>query len=447
MGLLTQTQQQYYDSGIYGGYQFISLANVIDNFMATYIGEGKILTDTKRSDVSFHAHRALAELSFDTFKSTKSQEIEVAPSLTMPLPQDYVNYVKLTRSDSSGIEHVLYPTSKTSNPVPILQNSDGDYALTAEATTNGANNLVTLDDEYPDVLPGMTVDVPYNGTVTQFPPGSLIVWRVYNQGGVTLITIFDSVANAIWVPGVAFSTTLTFTNTSGDLVLQKESSHIVEGLSWNNTLPIMTATTAASIADIRVGMEVGNRAFGIGTTVTSINGLVITVSAVAAVVSGVGEDVTFTSFNSISDTWKKYNSLTSSAGQDYDSDYYISNMGQRFGIDPQHAQSNGSFYIDDLKGLIHFGSGLSGQTIILHYISDSLGTDPEMQVHKFAEEAIYKHIIYACVSAKLNVPEYIVNRFKRERFAETRKAKLRLSNIKIEEITQIFRGKSKLIKH
>ena len=39
------------------------------------------------------------------------------------------------------------------------------------------------------------------------------------------------------------------------------------------------------------------------------------------------------------------------------------------------------------------------------------------------------------------------NRFKKEKFAATRQAKLRLSNIKLEEITQIFRGKSKQIKH
>ena len=45
------------------------------------------------------------------------------------------------------------------------------------------------------------------------------------------------------------------------------------------------------------------------------------------------------------------------------------------------------------------------------------------------------------------MPEYIVQRFRKERFAETRKAKLRLSNIKLEEITQILRGKSKRIKH
>ena len=70
-----------------------------------------------------------------------------------------------------------------------------------------------------------------------------------------------------------------------------------------------------------------------------------------------------------------------------------------------------------------------------------------MQVHKFAEEAMYKYISHAILSGKKNIPEYIVNRFKREKFAAIRNAKLRLSNIKLEEITQILRGKSKWIKH
>jgi hypothetical protein len=37
-------------------------------------------------------------------------------------------------------------------------------------------------------------------------------------------------------------------------------------------------------------------------------------------------------------------------------------------------------------------------------------------------------------------------RFKMEKFAETRKAKIRLSNIKMEEFTQILKGMSKQIK-
>ena len=57
-----------------------------------------------------------------------------------------------------------------------------------------------------------------------------------------------------------------------------------------------------------------------------------------------------------------------------------------------------------------------------------------MRVHKFAEEAMYKCIAYAIVSTRANVPEYIVRRFQKEKFATTRKAKLRLSNLKIEEL-------------
>ena len=90
---------------------------------------------------------------------------------------------------------------------------------------------------------------------------------------------------------------------------------------------------------------------------------------------------------------------------------------------------------------------MSGKTIVLDYISDSLGTDAEMQVHKFAEEAMYKWIAHAILSTKANIPEYQVLRFKRERFAAVRTAKLRLSNIKLEEITRVLRGKSKQIKH
>ena len=60
---------------------------------------------------------------------------------------------------------------------------------------------------------------------------------------------------------------------------------------------------------------------------------------------------------------------------------------------------------------------------------------------------MYKSIIHGIISSRINTPEHVIQRFKKEKFAETRKAKLRLSNIKLEEITQILRGKSKQIKH
>ena len=189
--------------------------------------------------------------------------------------------------------------------------------------------------------------------------------------------------------------------------------------------------------------------FPVGTVVTNIYTTTIVVDQLPDTVVTSGGEITFISpEEKDSTTWSNYKSGTPSENQSqYDDDTYWPMDDKRYGLDPQHAQVNGSFFIDDSRGLIHFSSNLSGRTIVLDYISDSLGTDDEMQVHKFAEEAMYKWISHAILSGKANIPEYQVNRLKKERFAAIRTAKLRLSNIKLEELTQILRGKSKQIKH
>ena len=289
MGLLdSQTQNSYYTGTDFGTYQFVSLDNIINAFMMIYVGEDKIISKVNRTDVQFHAMRALQELSYDVFRSVKSQEIEVPNTLKMVLPQDYVNYVKIARVDGHGIERVLYPTGKTSNPFAITQVAVGVYKYT--------DNSLTEQD-------------PSNA------------WSNY-----------------------------------------KDQTEVDPDISDDST------------------------------------------------------------------------------------DIELDNRGRRYGLDPQHAQSNGTFYIDYLRNYIHFGSTLAGKTIILKYVSDSLGTDSEMVVHKFCEEAVYKHIAYSVLSTRSNIPEFIVQRYRKERFAETRKAKIRLSNIKIEEFTQVLKGLSKPIK-
>ena len=60
---------------------------------------------------------------------------------------------------------------------------------------------------------------------------------------------------------------------------------------------------------------------------------------------------------------------------------------------------------------------------------------------------MYAAILYSIISTRANQPEYIVQRLKKDRYAKLRNAKIRLSNIKLEEITQVMRGKSKWIKH
>ena len=115
MGLITETQNEYYSSNNHGSYQFISLQDLITQFEIAYVGEGKVISKIKRADISFFAQRALQELSFDTFKSIKSQEIEVPPSLQMILPHDYVGYTKLSSIDASGIKHTLMLIVATAN--------------------------------------------------------------------------------------------------------------------------------------------------------------------------------------------------------------------------------------------------------------------------------------------------------------------------------------------
>ena len=147
MALLNQTQQQYYQGNDFGNYQFISLAEVINQFMVAYVGEEKLINKARKVDVQFHAMRGLQELSFDTFKSTKAYEIVVPSNLQMILPHDYVNYVKLSWSDAGGIEHVLYPAIKTSNPLSIDQEADGDYIFqTDEELVDNGDYSVDLSN-------------------------------------------------------------------------------------------------------------------------------------------------------------------------------------------------------------------------------------------------------------------------------------------------------------
>ena len=318
----------------FGSYAYIALSEIIDNFIASYIGTGKLLEGTLKGDVHYHAHRALQELSYDTLKSWKSLEVEVCPSLRVPIPHDYVNYVKLAWVDSDGIERILYPTGKTSYPTTVYQDmdncvdgDDGTASSYVDASTLTAANLT----EYTGAGPYSDADYKFNGN---------------QKHGLAEQTIPDSWAS------------------------YKGSSS-----------------------------------------------------------SSVAID----------------SSLTANASVDNDS--YFDNAGKRYGLDPQYAQSNGSYFIDLENGMINFSSNVSGKTIVLKYISDGHATNDEIIVPKLAEEAVYKWIAYGCLIAKTGIAENVIQRFKKEKFAETRKAKIRLSNIKIEEITQIMRGKSKFIKH
>ena len=284
----------------YGSYSYISLNDIINNFMVAYVGTGKLIGAVKRTDVIFHAKRGMQEFSYDTLKSVKSQELNIPHSLSVAMPQDYVNYVKMSWIDHSGVKHPIYPVN----------------AL----TTN-----------------------PYENPIQ-------------DQRGLPVQDNFDA-------------------NIDGDSLTEQR---------WDN-----------------------NRLF------PDINNEV-----------------------EQEDNWNE--------GENGIGDIFL---GRRYGMDPQYANVNGYFSINDRENKISFSSNLVGKLIVLEYISDGLAYDLDSRVPKMAEEALYAYILHAVVSHRIGSPEYLVKRLQQDKSAKLRNTKIRLSNIKLEEITQVFRGKSKWIKH
>ena len=292
MGLITETNAEYYTGNNYGSYIYISLDDIINNFIVAYVGAGKLISSAKRTDIMFHAKRGMQEFSYDTLKVIKSQELNIPPSLSIIIPQDYVNYVKCSWVDDAGAKHIIYPTRVTSNPteLPIQDNT---------------------------------------GEPTQDQDGS----NLLSQQSLT------------------------------------------------------------------------------------------------------------------EERWQSQDQTNNWRPDDYKHPFNEGLVGQRYGLQPEEAQVNGKFTINERTGTFSFSSDLAGKLIILEYISDGLAVDLDMKLPKMAEQAMYMHIAYSILSGRANVPEYIVNRFKRDRSSAIRTAKIRLSNIKIEEIAQVFRNKSKWIKH
>ena len=283
-----------------GNYEYTRLVDVIDNFLIGYVGVGKLIPSVKRTDVIFHARRGLQEFSYDTLKSTRSQELTVNDALNIIIPQDYVNYVRLSWIDGLGVQHTIFPANTL--------------------TTNPYANPV--QDEL--------------GSPTQ-----------------------DS---------------------------QDEN---VDGTSQTEA--------AWATNDPR-----------------RISGGFINDFANADIL---------------------YNSL------------YDQALGQRYGLDPVTSQRNGWFTINEREGVFSFSSDLKSKLIVIEYVSDGNAYDLDMRIPKMAEEALYAHIIYSILSTSVGIQEYVVRRFKQERSAKLRNAKIRLSNLKSAEMIQTMRGQSKWLKY
>jgi hypothetical protein len=283
----------------YGSYSLLSLDDIINNFIVAFTGADQILNNVKRNNILFHARRAVQEFSYDTLPAIKTMELTVPDNLNLPLPQDYVNYVRIARVDAAGVLHTILP------------------------------------------LNGLS------GNPTEMP--------LHDSKGIPTQDAFSE---------------------------NQEGTSIVED-RWKK------ATT-----------------------------------------------------NEITGNYDAYEPTGV-----YDFTWWKQVYGQRYGLNPEISNENGWFSINQRLGTLSFSSNFKGLCILVNYITDGLGDDMNPVIPKMAEDAIYANMLYNICRNRRDVDGGTKQFYKRDAYAKTRNAKIRLQNLKLDELTQVFRGQSKWIKH
>ena len=119
------TDYQYYENNQniptdenWGSYQYVTLENIVNNFMLMYQGNNEIINNINRYQVLFHAKRGVQELNYDAMKEIKILELQVCDQLRFVLPPDYVNWVRI----SEQRDGMLFPMTEN-----IQTNWSGAY--------------------------------------------------------------------------------------------------------------------------------------------------------------------------------------------------------------------------------------------------------------------------------------------------------------------------------
>ena len=79
-----------------GSYQYVSLDDIVNNFMLMYQGNNELINNINRYQVVFFAKRAIQELNYDAMKEIKILQLQVNDQLRYVFPPDYVNWVRIS---------------------------------------------------------------------------------------------------------------------------------------------------------------------------------------------------------------------------------------------------------------------------------------------------------------------------------------------------------------
>ena len=109
------SQYQYSENGgaapedaNWGSYQYVSLYDIVNNFMLMYSGNHNLVNNEERFKVLFHAKRAVQELNYDAFKEIKVLQLDITDQYRFVLPSDFVNWVRVSVYKNG----LLYPLTE-----------------------------------------------------------------------------------------------------------------------------------------------------------------------------------------------------------------------------------------------------------------------------------------------------------------------------------------------
>lgn len=157
------TNETYYgDSSNYGEHQYVSLADIVNNFMLEYVGPDALVDNVPRSKVLFHAKRGIQELNYDAAKSSRVVEMEVGSDLMMIMPPDFVEYIRISVL-MNGQLFPLHQNSKINYATAYQQDSNLDFLFDVDG--NILTETSQLDTDRLAGLPQSLYSGPgaYNG--------------------------------------------------------------------------------------------------------------------------------------------------------------------------------------------------------------------------------------------------------------------------------------------
>jgi hypothetical protein len=126
--MASMNPQEYYEDDVnHGSYVYVSLDEMVINFISNFTGDGTILNKVPRSKILYQFKQGIKKFSTNALREVKKVELELGDTLDITLPPDYVNYARISYvNPDSGELMVLSRNEKMAMATSYLQDHDAE---------------------------------------------------------------------------------------------------------------------------------------------------------------------------------------------------------------------------------------------------------------------------------------------------------------------------------